>query len=120
MAACIGLFLTHSTSPMWVSWKVFPIIKEAWLMEAPFVGAQSIYSCDSREREIGEPPMGFSLSRLEGYMALLLTLNWSEQVKQLHHVLSLMGPEWEESWMLVNTHNVIHVGQDQEFVFLLY
>lgn len=37
MATCIGLFLIHSTCPMLVNWKVFPVIKEAWLMEAPFV-----------------------------------------------------------------------------------
>lgn len=31
----IGLFLAHDTCPVWVSWKVFAVTKEAWLMEAP-------------------------------------------------------------------------------------
>lgn len=37
MATCIGLFLAHSTCPMWVSWIVFAVTKEPWLMEALFL-----------------------------------------------------------------------------------
>lgn len=67
MATCIGLFLARSTCPMWVSWKVFAVTKAAWLLEAPFVwNTEHLQLPQQGKREIGESPMGFSLSRLEG------------------------------------------------------
>lgn len=120
----IGLFLAHGTCrsvrrslpslrkpggwrPM--SWRY-----TIWMEQRMF----SVATATEREK-LENHNGAFHCPGWKWYTALLLTLNWPEQVIWPYHVLSFMCPEGEENWILVNICNVSHMGKDQEFVFLL-